>query len=148
MSLKDLPAHNQGRRHQLALSKVNANLRPQTELTDIAPAVNHRKDSQGRGIVGSAKTTSTARPYNPLAFHDSAAPPVGSYASETVTGSTFSTDTMKQKTNKARKSEKAKQPKSIVEILAGPPAFTANEYVFHTTSHSLCWSFCSQQGNL
>ena len=148
MSLKDLPAHNQGRRHQLALIKANANLQPQTELMDIAPAVNHRKDSQGRGIVGSAKTTSTSRPYNPLAFHDSTAPSVASYASETVTGSTFSTDTVKQKTNKAKKSNKAKQPKSIVESIAGPPAVTANEYVFHTISYSLCWSFGCQHGDL
>ena len=148
MSLKDLPAHNQGRRHLLALSKANANLRPQTELADIAPAVNHLRDIQGRGIVGSDKTTSTARQYNPLAFHDPAAPPVGSYASETVTGSTFSTDTVKQKTNKAKKSKKTKQPKSIVESIAAPPAFTANKYVFHTISYSLCWSFGSQQGNL
>ena len=124
MSLKDLPAHNRGRRHQLALIKVDANLRPLPESAHIAPAVNRRKDTQGRGISGSDKTTSTTRHLNSLASHDSADPPVGSSASETVTGSTFSTDTLKQKTNKAKRSKKVKQPKSIVESIATPPGAT------------------------
>ena len=124
MSLKDLPAHNRGRRHQLALSKVDANLRPLPESADIAPAVNRRKDSRARGIVGSEKPTSTAKNFNSLAFHNSADPHVGSSASETVTGSTVSTDTVKQKTNKAKRSKKGKQPKSIVESIATPPAAT------------------------
>ena len=123
MSLKDLPAHNRGRRHQLALSKVGATLRPLPDSADIAPAVNRRENTQGRGIVGSVKTTSTASHLNSLAFHDSANPPVGSSASETATGSTFPTDTVKQKTNKANKSKKVKQPKSV-ESLATPPAST------------------------
>ena len=125
MSLKDLPAHNRGRRHQLALSKVDATLRPLPDSADIAPAVNRRENTQGRGIVGSVKSTSTASHLNSLAFHDSANPPIGSSVSEPVTGSTFSTDTVKQKTNKTKKSKRVKQPKCIVESVATPPASTA-----------------------
>lgn len=133
MSLKDLPAHNRGRRHQLALSKVDASLRPLPESVDTAPAVNRHKDTQGRGIVGSDKTTSTARHFNSLATHDSAGLPVGSSASETVTGSTFPTETVKQNTNKAKRSKEVKIPKSIVNSTATPPASRTNEYVFHTS---------------
>ena len=124
MSLKDLPAHNRGRRHQLALSKVDANPLPLPESVDIAPAVNRRKDTQERGIAGSDKTTSTTRHLNSLASHDSADPPVRSSASETVTGSTFLTDRVKQKTKKAKRSKKVKEPKSIVESIATQPAAT------------------------
>ena len=80
MSLRDFPAHSRGRQHQLALSKVDANLRPLPESAGI-----------------------------------------GSLASETVIGSTFSTETVKQMTNKAKRSKKVKQPKSIVESIATPP---------------------------
>ena len=81
MSLRDFPAHSRGRQHQLALSNVDANLRPLPESAGI-----------------------------------------GSLASETVIGSTFSTETVKQVTNKAKRSKKVKQPKSIMESIATPPA--------------------------
>lgn len=113
MSLRDFPAHSRGRQHQSALSKVDANLRPLPESAGIAPAVNHGKDIQGRGIVGNDKAAST---------HDSAAPPVSSLTSETVIGSTFSTERVKPVTNKAKRSKKVKQPKSKVESIATPPA--------------------------
>ena len=124
MSLKDLPAHNRGRRHQLALSKLDTDLRPLPESLEVLPAVNRRKDTQGRGIVGSDKTISTTRHFKSLAFHDSADPPVGSSALETVTGSTFSADTVKQKMNKAKRSKKVKQSKCTVEKIATPPVST------------------------
>ena len=129
MSLKDLPAHNRGRRHQIALSKVDANLRPLPESADIAPAVDPRKVTQVRGIGGSDKTSSTARHLNSLAFNDSADSPVGSFASETIRGSTFSTDIVKQKTKKAKRSKKVKLPNNIVKSIAIPPASSTNEYV-------------------
>ena len=148
MSPKDLPAHNRGRRHQLALSKVDASIRPRPESVDIAPAVNRRKNTQGRGIVGSDKTTSTARHFNSPPTHDSAGPPVGTSASQTVTGSTYPTETMKQKTNKAKRSKEVKLPKSIVKSTATPPAFTTNGYVLHTVISLtlLLWLFST--GNL
>lgn len=122
MSLRDFPAHSRGKQHQSALSKVDANLRPLPKSAGIAPAVNQGKDIQGRDIVGSDKTASTAIHLSFLDFHDLATPPVSSLASETAIGSTFSTETVKQVTNKAKRSKKAKQPKSIVESIATPPA--------------------------
>ena len=143
MSLKDLPAHNRGRRHQSALSKVDGSLRLLSD-GDIAPAVNHRKNTQGRGIVGSDNTTFTTRRLNSLATHESAGPPVDSSAFPTVTGPTFSTETLKQKTDKAKRSKEVKLPKSIVKSTATLPASTTNEYVCHTIFYSPCCSGCSQ----
>ena len=122
MSFKDFPAHSRGRQHQSALSKVDSSLRPLPESAVIAPAVNHGKDIQGRGIVGNDKAASTAMHLSFSDFHDSATPPVSSLASETVIGSTFSTETVKQVTNEAKRSKQVKQPKSIVESIAIPPA--------------------------
>ena len=138
MSHNDFLAHNRGKRHRLALSKADANLRPLPKSADIAPADNRLKDTQGRGMVRSNETTSTAGHSNSLAVHGSADPPVGSSVSEMVPGSTFSANTVKQKTNNAKRSKKVKQPKSIVESITGPPASAGNRYVCHATFYSTC----------
>ena len=143
MSHKDLPAHNRGRRHQLALSNADANLRPLPETADIAPAVNRSKDTQESGIVGSSQFTSTAGHLNSHTFNNSADPHAGSSASERVTKSTFSTETVKQKTNKAKRSKEGKHPNSMVESISGPPASISNGYVFHTTP--CCSSFFNRE---
>lgn len=121
MSLRDFSAHRRGRQHQLALSKVDTNLRQLHESTCIAPTINHGKDIQEGGIIGSDKAASTTIHSTFLDVHRSATPPFSSLAPETVVGSTFSTETVKQMTNKAKRSKKVKQPKSIVESIATPP---------------------------
>ena len=91
-------------------------------------------------MVRSDRNTSTARHSKSFAGHDSADAPVGSPLSETVTGSTFPANTVKQQTDKAKRSKKVKQPKGTAKSLATPPASTTNGYVFHTTFYSPCCS--------
>ncbi len=121
MSLTDFSAHSRGRQHRLALSKVDTNLRQLHRSTCIAPAINHGKDIQEGGVVGNDKAASTTIHSTFLDVHRSANPPFSSLAPGTVVGSTFSTEAVKQMRNKAKRSKKVKQSKSIVESIATPP---------------------------
>lgn len=122
MSARDFTAHSHGRRHQLALTKVDVHLRSLPDAVWSVPAVRRGEDTQGEGRVGSDKTASTAAPSNSLGVRSSVIPAVGSLALEKAMGSPCSVETGKQVRNKAKGSKKVKQPKGTVEGIAASHA--------------------------
>ena len=124
MSLKDFPAHSQGRRHQVALSRVDANLETLPSSSRTTSAVNHGKNIPGRGLVGSNKIAPIATHSASLGVPGPATPPVSSLASETAKQCRSSTEAVKQVSNKAKRSKKVKQPKEKSESITTPPAST------------------------
>lgn len=161
MSLKDFQAHSIGRRHQLALSKVDTNLEKLPSSSHTTPAGVGGKNIQRGGLVRSGQPAPTAMHPASLDVHASATPPVSSRASETVkqsTSSTSSTKTVKQMTNKAKKSTKVKRPKKERESIATPTASARlkilglnDEYLGDrqdnsNPNHSMCGQECGWCG--
>ncbi|CAF9928210.1 hypothetical protein IMSHALPRED_007407 [Imshaugia aleurites] len=115
MSLKDIPAHTRGKRHQLALSKADAKLEPLPGSSCTVLAVKHGKEIQGKGLAGNDKATSTIKSPAFLAGHTTATLPAGSLASDKAIGSTVSTDPFKLVTHKAGLPKRVKQSGGTME---------------------------------
>ena len=115
MSVKDLTAHSHGRRHRLALSKVDADLRVELESACLAPMISHGQDIQGSGGVGSDKPASTALASTSAMVSNVASPRIGSSALRGAVTSASSTKPLKQGAEKTKRPRKAKQPKSTKE---------------------------------
>ena len=158
MSLKDLQAHSIGRRHRLALGKVNADPKPLPSSSRTAPAGARGKDIQKRGPVGSDRAAPTPMHSAVHDVHTSVTPLVGSHASEPVRKSTAPVETVKQVTNKAKTPKKAKRPKDKVKSIATPPAsagirilglsdnFIGNRQPNGNPNHSMCGQGCGWCG--
>ena len=107
MSHKDFTAHTQGKKHQLALRKVDADLRSLPDSAWSASAVEHVKNIQKNGHVGSDKAASTAKPSDSHGVHAPTNPSVTSLGSKKAR----STEVVKSGTKKAKRSKKVEQPK-------------------------------------
>lgn len=125
MSLKDFQAHSTGRRHQLALSKIDTNLETLSSSSHTTPAGDGGKKIQRGGPVRRDRPAPTAKHPASHNFHASVTPAVSSRDSATVkqsTSSESSTKKVKQVTNKSKRSKKVKSPKDKRESTATPTA--------------------------
>ena len=124
MSPSNFPAHSNGRRHQLALSKVDANL-------PLLPTVSHGNGIHGKSWIGSDDTTSTPISSTLLGVHGLVTP-LSSLASENILRSTSSTEPVDQTTNQPKRSKREKKPKSTTKSTALLSTYTGFDSVNFT----------------
>ena len=120
----NFPAHSDGRRHQLALNKVDANL-------PLLPTVSHGNDTYGKSWIGSDYTTSTPISSTLLGVHGLVTP-LSSLASENMLRSTISTEPVDQATNQPKRSKRVKKPKSTTKSTALLSTYTGFDSINFT----------------
>ena len=167
MSLKDAPAHRNGKRHQLALNKVDANPQPMPFSASLPPTADYgedgQADGQGRDEVEANSAVSNAMASN-LSLLPVMANPSGSSDSRGALASTSSINAAKQEVKAQKRSKKAKQPKRTKEnnspAHAGSGNLQSTDYragyfidnfpnALHNhsqTSYSICGKECGSRG--
>ena len=96
MSLNDFPAHLQGRKHQIALNQVNANLSQQLEYAQAALAATYDRDIEREDLAENNEASLAVLPSRPPKIHGLVRSPVSFLASRTVARSAQSTEATKQ----------------------------------------------------